>query len=288
VAATRNIKKKAYAVAAGRKVGIFSEWFGPDGAEAQVRGVAHARFKGFTSYAEAENWLHEQREGAAHSTGGTGAAGGTQDRAAASDAPAPRRTRAKRSARARRAGAPVEASPGAQSGATVERADGSKSAGSVVIHTDGGAIGNPGPGGYGAVIIRGGARREISGGFRHTTNNRMELMACIVALESLDEASSVVLSSDSQYVVNGIMKGWAKRWRSARWVRVEDGTERPNADLWARLLELTERHDVTFHWVRGHAGDVENERCDELAVASAHRPGLPVDGGYAPETGARR
>jgi len=149
----------------------------------------------------------------------------------------------------------------------------------VVIFTDGACTGNPGPGGYGAILVYGEHRRELCGGFRRTTNNRMELTAAIRALEALKEPCSVTLFSDSEYVVNGIVKGWARRWRAAGWRR-SGGKTVPNWELWSRLLGLCERHDVTMRWVQGHAGHMENERCDLLATGAATRGELPADTGY--------
>ena len=123
---------------------------------------------------------------------------------------------------------------------------------SVTIYTDGACTGNPGPGGYCAILEYGEHRRELSGGFRRTTNNRMELMAVIKALEALKEPCQVTVVSDSEYVVNGVTKGWAKGWRAKGWRR--QGKTVPNWDLWSRLLELCEFHRVKFEWVRGHAG----------------------------------
>jgi len=153
--------------------------------------------------------------------------------------------------------------------------------GEIAIYSDGGARFNPGPGGYGVIIIEDGARRELSGGFQHTTNNRMELQGCIMALRSLNETASrpIRIYTDSQYVVNGIAKGWARNWRRRGWRR-GDGSPAQNADLWGELLDLLEGRQVTFHWVRGHSGHPENERCDEMAVAAAARPNLPPDLGY--------
>ena len=149
----------------------------------------------------------------------------------------------------------------------------------VTIYTDGACTGNPGPGGYGVVLIFGKHRRELSGGFRRTTNNRMELMGPIEGLEVLNQSCRVTLHSDSQYVVEGIEKGWAKRWKSNGWMR-NKREQAVNPDLWGRLLDLCEKHEVEFRWVRGHAGDRENERCDQLAVQAAHGKDLPVDKGY--------
>lgn len=149
----------------------------------------------------------------------------------------------------------------------------------VVVYTDGACIGNPGPGGFGAILDYNGNRKELSGGFRQTTNNRMEIMAAIMALEALKEPCQVTLYSDSRYVVDAIGKGWAKRWRANGWKRNKRNLA-SSPDLWDRLLQLTEQHDVTFRWVRGHAGHPENERCDQLAVEAANRPGLPPDLAY--------
>jgi len=124
-------------------------------------------------------------------------------------------------------------------------------------------------------------RREISGGFRLTTNNRMEMMAVIAALEALKEPCQVTLYSDSQYVVNAMTKGWVQRWQANGWKRNKKETA-VNPDLWERLLMASESHDVDFRWLRGHSGVVENERCDRLAFAAATQSGLPEDSGYRP------
>ena len=138
----------------------------------------------------------------------------------------------------------------------------------VDIFTDGACSGNPGPGGFGIILRFGAAEKELSGGEPSTTNNRMELLAAITGLRALKEPCSVTLYSDSQYVVNGITKGWAKKWRSNGWKR---SNKEPalNPELWDELLNLCDRHQVTFEWVRGHNGHPENERCDRLAVAAA-------------------
>ncbi len=149
----------------------------------------------------------------------------------------------------------------------------------VIIYTDGGAIGNPGPGGYGVVLLSGKHRRELSGGFRLTTNNRMELTAAIEALKALKSTSKATLHSDSQYLVNGISKGWAKKWRANGWMRNKKDPAL-NPDLWQQLLELCEKHDVTFVWVKGHAGIAENERCDQLTQEAIKSGNLAIDAAY--------
>ena len=157
----------------------------------------------------------------------------------------------------------------------------------VTIYTDGACTGNPGPGGYGVVLIYDEHRRELSGGYRRTTNNRMELMGPIKGLEALNQSCRVTLHSDSQYVVEGIEKGWANRWRGNGWMR-NKREQAVNPDLWGRLLDLCDTHEVEFRWVRGHAGDVENERCDKLAVQAAHAKDLPVDDWYESPTVVQR
>lgn len=147
----------------------------------------------------------------------------------------------------------------------------------IVIYTDGSSRGNPGPGGYGAVLISQshGLRRELSAGYRLTTNNRMELLAVIAGLEALKiPGSHVTVYSDSQYVVNAIDKGWVFGWERKNF------HEKKNADLWRRFLSVYRRHKVKMQWVRGHAGVPENERCDQLATAAAAQPQLLVDDGY--------
>jgi ribonuclease HI len=146
----------------------------------------------------------------------------------------------------------------------------------VIIYTDGACIGNPGPGGYGVIIIRGKQRQELSGGFRLTTNNRMELMAAIVGLSSLQEKSKVTLYSDSRYLVDAMSQGWVKKWRAKGWKR----GKAENVDLWERLLELCAQHDVAFSWVEGHASNPYNNRCDVLSVQAAKGKNLAVDEPY--------
>ncbi|MGE4489351.1 MAG: ribonuclease HI [Kiritimatiellales bacterium] len=146
----------------------------------------------------------------------------------------------------------------------------------VEIYTDGACRGNPGPGGYGIVLLCGPRRKELSGGFRKTTNNRMELLACIEGLRSLTRPCTVVLTSDSRYVVNAMELGWARRWRSNGW-KLSPSRPAKNSDLWKQLLDLCETHQVRFRWVKGHNAHPENERCDVLAVAASQLENLPAD-----------
>ncbi len=229
--------KRYYAVARGRRPGLYTSWDGPDGAKRQVLGFPGALYKGFSSREDAMRFLENPP------VGGQVPAG---PRAAAPDRP--------------------EDSPRPEAG--------------VVVYTDGGCIDNPGPGGWAAVILRGDERTEMSGGFRLTTNNRMELTACIQGLRSLGpEDEDAVVFTDSRYLVDAVEKGWARRWRSRGWMR--DRAHRAlNEDLWEELLCLLDRRRVVFRWVRGHAGDPENERCDELAREAARRRDLPADAVY--------
>ena len=136
----------------------------------------------------------------------------------------------------------------------------------VTIYTDGACSGNPGPGGWGAILMYGVHKRELSGGEANTTNNRMELTAVIEALSKLKEPCIVELYSDSKYVIDGLEKGWAKGWKARGWVK-SDKKPALNPDLWDTLLKLTMRHELHYHWVKGHASNPKNNRCDELAVS---------------------
>ena len=151
----------------------------------------------------------------------------------------------------------------------------------VIIHTDGSCLGNPGPGGWAAVLRLEGSehRRELAGGYERTTNNRMEIMAVLEALAALKEPCSVSLYTDSQYVRNAVEKRWLQSWQRHGW-RKADKQPVKNADLWHRLLPLLERHQVHFFWLRGHAGRIENERCDRLAREQAGLSSLPPDPGF--------
>ncbi|MEI8114385.1 MAG: ribonuclease HI [Bacteroidia bacterium] len=145
----------------------------------------------------------------------------------------------------------------------------------IVIYTDGAARGNPGPGGYGTVLLSGKFRKELSDGFELTTNNRMELLAVIVGLESLKvENSNVTIYSDSKYVVDAVTKGWIWNWVKIRF------KGKKNEDLWLRFLKIYPKHQVKFFWIKGHANIPENERCDQLAVEASMQPNLKKDTGY--------
>ena len=147
----------------------------------------------------------------------------------------------------------------------------------ISLYTDGACSGNPGPGGYGVVLLFDKHRKELSGGYRKTTNNRMELLAVIKGLEALKEPCRVALYSDSKYVLDALTKGWARRWRANGWRRNKKGQPAVNPDLWGRLLDLCDAHEMAYHWVKGHAGDPENERCDRLSTQALALPDLPAD-----------
>ncbi|MFM2479361.1 ribonuclease HI [Celerinatantimonas sp. MCCC 1A17872] len=153
---------------------------------------------------------------------------------------------------------------------------------SVQLFTDGSCLGNPGPGGYGAILQYAGKERELSAGFRLTTNNRMELMATIVGLETLTRPCEVTLTTDSQYVRQGITQ-WIHNWKKRGW---KTASKQPvkNVDLWQRLDKAAARHQIQWHWVKGHAGHEENERCDELARSAACSDDLGIDTGYEQST----
>lgn len=236
-------KKKYYVIFQGRNPGIYTEWYGKNGAEEQITGFPGARYQGFVIKEEAEKaykeWLIKN--------------------------PLPTQPESSKEIQEKSITTSVQMDfiplkP-------------------VTIYTDGGCSFNPGPGGYGAIIIIENERKEISAGYRWTTNNRMEIMACIAALEYLKERSRVMLFSDSQYVVNAITKGWAKRWQRFNWKRNQE-EDAENPDLWERLLHLSEKHEVNFCWIKGHAGKAENERCDQLAVQAAKGIDLLIDEFY--------
>jgi ribonuclease HI len=237
--------KKLYIVVHGRQPGLYFTWSGANGAEAQVKGVVGAVFKGFSESSEAGRWL--------------------------------------RSIQVDPAGLPaelIELLQTAEDDSSPEVVSKEElSQGKVIIYTDGACVGNPGPGGFAAVLNFGSRRKEISGGFRLTTNNRMELMACIKAFQALKNPCQVVLYSDSRYVVDGMSKGWAEKWKIKSWQR-NTNQKVENADLWEELLQESNRHTVEFRWVKGHASFPENARCDRLAVIASQGKRLADDKGY--------
>ncbi len=219
--------KKYYAVAVGRKCGIFTSW---PSAEQEVKGFPGAKYKSFPTESAAKAWLEN---------------------------PAYQTTAHKRKEKKKKAS--ISAVPLPEN--------------AVVVYTDGGCINNPGPGGYGIVIEKDDSLQEISGGAAETTNNRMEMLAAIVALRKLKgEKRPIALFSDSSYLVNGVEKGWARNWRQQGW-RKSDGSPAKNSDLWEELLILLECCSVQLHWVKGHAGNPMNERCDQLANQTARKMG---------------
>jgi ribonuclease HI len=238
-------KKNYYVVIRGRQPGLYERWFGAGGAVEQVEGFADAVYKGFYTLGEAAEWLREL-----HAETIPGLAPDLVDLL---ERP-PERPRRKGPAALLRAG-------------------------KVLIYSDGSALDNPGPGGYGVVLRYKGHRKELSGGFRRTTNNRMELLACIQGLKALKHRCSVVLYTDAKYVVHGMTKGWAERWQARGW-KLATGRDVKNADLWQQLVELCRGHDVVFRWVRGHSGNPDNERCDRLAAAAAQGWDLAADVAY--------
>ena len=146
---------------------------------------------------------------------------------------------------------------------------------SIYLYTDGAAKGNPGNGGYGVVLKSGQHYKELAAGFRLTTNNRMELLAVIIGLEEIKKEQAIIhVYSDSKYVVEAVEKGWVFNWVK------KEFKDKKNKDLWLRFLRIYAKHQVKFHWIKGHAGHPENERCDQLAVAAAEQKDLPADSGY--------
>ncbi|WP_322490099.1 ribonuclease HI [Chloroflexus sp.] len=231
-------KQQYYLVVRGRQPGLYQQWQGANGAQAQVDGFPNALYKRFATLVAAREWV-------------------------ATLPPAER--------------AQAQALLPAEAETPVSPTD--TPAGTVVMYTDGSAIGNPGPGGYGVVLRYNSHYKELSGGFRHTTNNRMEIMACIAGLRALKRPIAVTIRSDSEYVVQAMQKRWVRRWQANNWMRNESEPVK-NADLWAELLALCERHQVTFVRVSGHSGVPDNERCHELALAAAQQPDLPPDEGF--------
>ena len=237
--------KRFYAVIRGRNPGIYDSWAGPGGAEEQVRSFPGALFKGFATRKEAREYLA--------SSGSLKLEGRTSGEPPVK--------------RAAQAGEPGSTEPPERPG--------------TIVFADGSSINNPGPGGYGVVIREGKSRRELSGGFRLTTNNRMELTAVIEALSpSRSPAGAGHQSTPTRrYVVDGISRGWARKWKRRAGMRDARNTAE-NVDLWSVLLDLVERYEPRFVWVKGHAGNTENERCDVLAKRAAQGPNLPPDLAY--------
>lgn len=154
----------------------------------------------------------------------------------------------------------------------------------VIIHTDGGCKGNPGPGGFGVVLVAGRHRKELSAGFRLTTNNRMELRAAIAALELLNAPCEIELHSDSKYVIDAMTKKWVEGWKKRGWMTA-GRTPVKNKDLWIRLVAASQPHKINWCWVKGHAGHAENERCDELANLAVARKEFLEDVGFVESAG---
>jgi len=149
----------------------------------------------------------------------------------------------------------------------------------ILIYTDGACRGNPGRGGFGTILNYNGHIKEISAGYSKTTNNRMEILAALVGLEALSEPCKVTVYSDSKYLIDAMSKGWLYGWKKKNWTR-GPGKPLKNVDLWKRMDEVIRKHDITWKWVKGHAGHPENERCDELATTAADKHGNPPDPGF--------
>jgi len=228
---------KVYAVFQGFKPGIYASW---DDASAQVKGFKGAVYKSFPEVTKALTWLRECV-------------------LAAKEPVDPALIEL------------IKDHPGMvskESSTSVSTGEGR-----IVIHTDGGASPNPGIGAYGVVLQKGQYRKELSAGYQLTTNNRMEMMAVIIALQSLSEPAKVLLHTDSKYIVDSVTKRWVYGWKKRGWKK-SDGQRPENVDLWTLLLDLLEVHEVEFQWVKGHAGNVENERCD-LLVGEARKEETP-------------
>lgn len=153
---------------------------------------------------------------------------------------------------------------------------------SVKIYTDGACSGNPGKGGFGVILNFNGITKELSEGYANTTNNRMEILAAIKGLEALKERCAVTLYSDSKYLVDAINQGWVKKWQKNNWMRTKSEKAK-NVDLFTRLINLIDKHEVEFVWVKGHAGHLENERCDHLATSAILKENLLIDEGFTEE-----
>lgn len=239
------MSKKLYAVFQGHEPGIYTSW---ENAALQVKGFKGAVFKSFATRGEALNWLRECVIAAKVPVADT-----------LIDLLKTEKDQTLNS----------------------HGREAQQDLGVVVIHTDGGASPNPGIGGYGVVLQKGNHRKELFAGYKLTTNNRMEMMGVIVALEALQEPSRVILHTDSKYVVDSISKRWVYGWKRRGWKK-SDGKRPENVDLWTELIRLLDIHDVEFRWVKGHAGNIENERCDALVAEARKQTPLKVDSGYKP------
>ncbi len=241
-----NKKKSIYVVINGRNPGIYSKWFGVGETAEQIEGFPEAIYKGFYTREEAINWLKEFTP----ETLAKLAPNLVEYLDEKDDSPTLLDT-------------------------VAELLDNKK----VVIFTDGSTNAGSGAGGYGVILKYKENIKELSGGFRKTTNNRMEIIACIEGLRALKKRSDVVVFSNSQYVVNSMTKGWAKKWQAQSWMR-NDKEKAENSDLWAQLLNLCNLHNVEFQWVKGHNNTKENERCDLLALDASKKSNLPIDEGF--------
>lgn len=235
--------KKIYAVFQGHQPGLFTSW---DEAAEQVKGFKGAKYKSFPNQSEAVSWLREC--------------------VLASKDPVAQNLIDLIKKQIETGNVPAKSKLAARDSR-------------IIIHTDGGAAPNPGVGGYGIVIQKGNHRKELSAGYELTTNNRMEMLGVIVALQALKEPSEVLLHTDSKYVVDSITKRWVYGWMKRGWKK-SDGNRPENVDLWQRLLPLLKQHEVEFRWVKGHAGNTENERCDALVAEGRNAKPLLVDTGY--------
>jgi ribonuclease HI len=241
-------KKQYYIVIHGRKPGLYTEWFGDNGASKQVDGLTDAIYKGFYTKEDALHWLREFSQETLQKY-----APNLLDLVDYS--------------------VPLKIID-----EDIELLKGGK----VIMHTDGSTLGNPGVGGYATILKFKDKEKEISGGFQNTTNNRMELMACIEGFRALKQKCSVIVYSDSKYLVDSMTNGWAVKWRNNNWIK-KDKHKVLNSDLWGILLELVEQHDVEFKWIRSHNIDKSNHRCDLLAKEASKKLDLEIDNGFNSE-----
>jgi ribonuclease HI len=227
-------KKQFYVVVHGHRPGMYPKWFGSGGAAEQVEGFPDPIHRGFYTQEEAIEWLRQFSPDTL----------------------------------ANLAPSLMDLVESASPFPSDEGPEELMAAGKVLIYTDGASTGNPGPGGYGVVLRHKNHRKELSAGFRLTTNNRMELMACIEGLSALKHPCEVVLYSDSRYVVDNMVEGRPAEWQAAGW-RLASGHKVKNVDLWQQLVDACAGHQVEFRWTRGHSGNPDNERCDQLATRAA-------------------